>query len=396
MKYKIILKKLVITLSVAGLIFSIAGCSNTSENVSSSSDTDSSELEGAVGKKVSTYEGYLGYGYDIVNSGYYSEEYVNASAPVLDMDSLAAGGYVRIAPMQKTVTNMISGWSFTDILVRLSEYSGLSIDVGFVASANDFYETSVNTNSNSYYVLLNSEIRKQREVINAKKSVYANYLTDNFIEDIDSLSADEILEKYGSYVMTDIQLGGRLVLSYVVENSQEESRQTLDEEVTIAVRDTTEDDLWEDLTTGEDSLDESLIETDDNVAETETEGNSSENAADEDEAQSDIQVDYSNITSMYCYFTGGNIDLSSDATQISSSYTAWADSVDNGSISLINCTSGIWIWDLIDLVDSDKASEVKDAYTNLKDDVYDEVTEEYGEETSGEQSIDEVDNEGTM
>lgn len=51
---------------------------------------------GASGEKVNTYGGYLGYGYNILDSAYYNHKDIKTSHPVIDMDSLAKAGKVYV------------------------------------------------------------------------------------------------------------------------------------------------------------------------------------------------------------------------------------------------------------------------------------------------------------
>ena len=99
---------------------------------------------------------------------------------------------------------------------------------------------------------------------------------------------------------------------------------------------------------------------------------------------------------MYFFHVGGKVNLGSNAEQITANYPAWAKSVQDGYTSFINCTSGIMIWDLIAFVDEDKATSVKNSYYGIQDEVKTEITDEFGEETNGEDPINEVDNAGTL
>ena len=96
---------------------------------------------------------------------------------------------------------------------------------------------------------------------------------------------------------------------------------------------------------------------------------------------------------MHFFSIGGNKNLGSSPSQITANYPSWAQSVQDGQISLINCTNGIWLWDIINLVDKDKATETKNAFYGVKEEVETEVTSEFGDETPGEPSVKEVVNE---
>ena len=314
------------------------------------SDTSSDELEGAVGKKVDEYSGYLGYGYDVANGGYFNEEDVDATAEVLDMDSLAASGYVRVADMNKTDINSFEGESYSELYGYLADYSdlysesGLSKDVAFAGISNTYLDDIEKFNYEDYFFkFYNAEVKTQRDVINAKTSVLKDYLAEGFAEDLEKLSADEILDKYGSYVMTDIQNGGKYVLLWTWAESEDYSAEDV-----YASMDAYLGDYWD--------FESPYIEGNDIEA--------LETMVDEYNNQQ-----MSNITA-----EGGSVTIDgTDPFKALDGYASWADSVNNGSTAFIDCTSGIWIWDIIEQVDSDLAKEVKDAYNEQLEEAFEDV-----------------------
>ena len=356
----------------------LAACGNNAPKTDTSAEADlsdvttvesdsSEDLEGAVGKIVDDYSGYLGYGYDVLHAPYYNEGSVKADAEVLDVDSLAANKLVRVADMNHTEINSYEAETLSEIYANLSKYSGLEVDLLF-GGMEDYMFKNVEFDLSSEYYLkyYQAEVRTQRDIIKAKTSTLKDYLSEEFTEDIETMSAEDILDKYGSYVMTDIQNGGKFLLLYSYD-----AVEGYDAVDFYSYTDEWLGDFWDFDSAYSDDYSESDLES--------------------------MAAAFDGFESTSIVAEGGKVTIDgTNPYKALNKYEAWADSVQNGKTAFINCTSGIWIWDLIDLVDSDKASEVKDAYTNVKDDVYDEVTEEYGEETSGEQSIDEVDNEGTM
>ncbi len=94
---------------------------------------------------------------------------------------------------------------------------------------------------------------------------------------------------------------------------------------------------------------------------------------------------------------GGNIAI--DATDEESAFaqfTQWAQSVQDGNTAFINCTSGIWLWDIVAMIDEDKAEEIKNAFYGTQNEAEVLIKEEYGEPSSGEEKIEVVNNEGTL
>lgn len=67
--------------------------------------------------------------------------------------------------------------------------------------------------------------RVKRIYVNADIALLSNYLADSFINDLNTLSADRLVEKYGTHVLTDITIGGRYNVTYsssIVEETNTE------------------------------------------------------------------------------------------------------------------------------------------------------------------------------
>ncbi len=345
----------------AAMIFSLAACgSSSNSDTAANTDTsdaaavteseavsDGNDLEGAVGKKVDEYSGYLGYGYDVLNAAYFNESDVDATAEVLDMDSLAASGYVRVANMNKTTVDSFEGASYSEVYGYLTGASALGIDYGFGGSLDYIFSGSEIDASDLYaYKLYIAEVNTSRDVISAKTSALKDYLSEGFAEDLEKLSGEEILDKYGSYVMTDITNGGKFMLFWDWANSS-----SYDAEELYAATDEYLGDYWDfDSPYGEE-FEEVDLET--------------------------ILADYADEEQTSIIAEGGSVAIDgTDPFAALDSYADWAASVTSGDTAFINCTSGIWIWDIVALVDSDLADEVHEAYDAQYSSFIDEYVEE--------------------
>jgi len=72
------------------------------------------------------------------------------------------------------------------------------------------------------YGSYNLYISQKRYRFNATADILKNYLTTSFIADLNNLSADQIVAQYGTHVMTDISLGGKLNIMFQSETLNED------------------------------------------------------------------------------------------------------------------------------------------------------------------------------
>lgn len=93
-------------------------------------------LLGVSGSKVLTYEGFLGYGYNLLEAAYYNQGDIKASYPVIDMDALAAAGYVYL---NVNTANAINSCTFISDTTKeysrdISASANLDAKVGLTGS----------------------------------------------------------------------------------------------------------------------------------------------------------------------------------------------------------------------------------------------------------------------
>ncbi|MBB6500690.1 MAC/perforin domain-containing protein [Pedobacter cryoconitis] len=157
----------------------------------------------------------LGYGYDATG------EYGNASASrfkVIDIAKLKLEHPDRvensIAPDQYTTIE--SGANSEDYSRDLSgKFSG-SLDFKlFGGTVYGSYKDSMKA-SNKYSYAHLSQINKQRSVkVNASNDlIIANYLSDAFKSDINTMTPQQLVAAYGTHVLSNIVLGAKLEINY--------------------------------------------------------------------------------------------------------------------------------------------------------------------------------------
>jgi hypothetical protein len=75
--------------------------------------------------------------------------------------------------------------------------------------ANAYFNNKTSYNSKYSFASVNSIFNLKRLYVLASPAVLSDYLTDDFKNKLNTLSADEIIKTYGTHVLTDFTIGGR-------------------------------------------------------------------------------------------------------------------------------------------------------------------------------------------
>nr|WP_320057196.1 MAC/perforin domain-containing protein [uncultured Bacteroides sp.] len=128
--------------------------------------------------------GTASFGYDKMYSGYSSLDYLK-----------------EITNETKVDANMNNGANSTE------KFSG-------TISSNSYFKSTYSYSSKYSFASLDA-IRNIKYIrINDEISRISQYLSDEFVEDLNRLSADRLVERYGTHVLTDITIGGRYKLMF--------------------------------------------------------------------------------------------------------------------------------------------------------------------------------------
>lgn len=134
--------------------------------------------------------GTSSWGYDYMYYGYSSEDYLGNMQKELDVKT--GGNYLAFSGTFNASGSFKSNYEYS------SKYSFASVDAI----------------RNKKYIRINDEIDR-----------LSKYLSSHFIEDLTKLSADRLVEKYGTHILTDFTIGGRYKILYrsVIEHSKDET-----------------------------------------------------------------------------------------------------------------------------------------------------------------------------
>lgn len=217
-----------------------------------------SELAGTMGTLVKPnadgkYGGYLGYGYNVVTGDYFNSGDVGTGAMILDMDTMMKDGFVYEIDKSDTSTSLYMGETIKKYQDNVASTLGLSTSYGlfFSSVSADFsLSTSSSTavSSNSVFIKNQIKIQKKRQLINTADLTYEDIIKYSKKTLVDALNVDTtgytagarqkyyetIFSKYGTHILADIVLGGRMDLNYTYSNKSKKTENDLRMEVNYA------------------------------------------------------------------------------------------------------------------------------------------------------------------
>lgn len=286
------------------------------------------------------YDGYLGYGYNVITKRYYNSLDISLSAPILH--PRAAGGgpqplRIRTERSSHAETTNITGLFAVDYSKKLSAGAGLGLEAGaFKASFNTSFTQEKKVSTSKSFATRRHEITLVREYFDLSSVTAADlkrdYLSPGFRRDVNdpSILPADLFNRYGTHLLMDIRLGGRLELNFMHEKSQTETERSLEVSLEASYQ----------CVSGHASTDQQ------NTAKT-----------------------FSETSTFHGTLIGGAVSTDiSTMEQAQAAYGKWAQSLDPahcphpslafiGTGSLSNPTSVIPVWQLADAADRQKALE---------------------------------------
>lgn len=196
---------------------------------------DENPLQGALGapgRKLESYDGFIGCGYDVINSPYYQSDHVKQCA--LDVDQMAADGliYEDINAQRNTEFVIEAGEDIYSYMNSLAVHAGVKTNSLFGGSLKvDFgLDTSSKVEGQASFAKGSAILTKVKQNVQVGKTteqtIREKYVLEGFREDWllnESVSPTELFENYGTHIMFSVSLGGRLDMSYVYNNIKGDS-----------------------------------------------------------------------------------------------------------------------------------------------------------------------------
>ena len=177
----------------------------------------------------------LGFGYDVTDEYLHPKSVKN---PVLDIEKYEQDYRNRIISGTSSYgfDKMYHGYSSSDYIREITKETkatfsmnyGAETDTSFFSGniTNSPYFKSEYSYSEKYSFASLDAVRNRKQIrINDEISRLSQYLSFDFKEDLNRLSPERIIERYGTHVLTDFIIGGRYKLMFrsVIINTQDAS-----------------------------------------------------------------------------------------------------------------------------------------------------------------------------
>lgn len=177
--------------------------------------------------------------YDVLGMGYdVTGEYLHPMSvrnPILDIAKYKKDYPNRIITGTSSYgfDRMYYGYSSSDYIKNITTETKASFNMNYGSEKDTaFFSGSITNNSflkteysysDKYSFASLDAIRNRKYIrINDEVNRLSEYLSDDFKEDLNRLSPDRIVERYGTHVLTDFMIGGRYKLMFrsVITNSR--------------------------------------------------------------------------------------------------------------------------------------------------------------------------------
>lgn len=214
---------------------------------------ENDSLFGTSGKRLLSYDGLVGHGYNVLTSPFYQSEYVKQC--VLEMEKLAKDGYVYedLKSQRSAEFVMVSGKTLSSYYNHLAFNAGADVKSLFSGSLSVDFNISSKVDEKKSFAKGSSILTKSKQYVDMGNLGIPNlrekYLTEYFKESYllnPEVHPKKLFDIFGTHIMLTVYLGGRLDMSYVYNNVNHEDDMSIGAKVEASygiVSGSTETDL---------------------------------------------------------------------------------------------------------------------------------------------------------
>ena len=173
-----------------------------------------------------------GMGYNLLTAEYFNPGSVKKS-PILDLAKLNSAGLLQEDSDNKTVTDMVAGSSLSEYQKDYSTSMSVSGGAGlFKASVSSNFGSSTSYGSNSVFVTYRANIRKKQYFLGDADpdTLRESYLSASFRKAVDNpkTTPAALFNTYGTHLLAQMGVGGRLDMNYRFDSSSYETKSSLE------------------------------------------------------------------------------------------------------------------------------------------------------------------------
>ncbi len=186
-------------------------------------------------------ESFLGYGFDVVESSSFSDQFVKLSFPIFQRDKLMEQRLVKVDSKKSTVEeiqsdsidNFMEEWNAAlkvDVKSGGKRIGG-SVNIkskysGGSSTAKSKYYHAINIKNQQFYIVMQSDLETYRSIVN--ESFKKDLLSD--------MSPSVFFDKYGTHFITSAVMGGQITSYYLYTSESKKSFHDVSASVSTQVR----------------------------------------------------------------------------------------------------------------------------------------------------------------
>lgn len=195
-------------------------------------------IEGAFSQfqNINVASSYLGYGYDVINSPYMNVKYINPTA-ILDSEKLA-NSKLRLVKINSSDLTSAEGTTMEEFIEECNAKFSLYGKAGKMFSGGISLSFNGSTEAQSYYYFSKSTYSVHKFNIFLTNSVedLRDMLTEEFRRDLENMSAGFLFAKYGTHMIKEAAMGGRIEVDSVYSSSTATSSMQIQADVNAHIK----------------------------------------------------------------------------------------------------------------------------------------------------------------
>jgi len=165
-------------------------------------------------KNINIEASYLGYGYDIINDEYIKKDYINFSAPILDMEKIQ-DAKLKLIKENNAETIEIEGETMESFSEKYSVAMKVYGKAGKVFSGGLALDYVGSSHSNTYTHFYKNilDVKTFNLYLTNSTDELKELLSDEFKNDLLNLHPEALFDKYGTHMLKEVSMGGRIEVS---------------------------------------------------------------------------------------------------------------------------------------------------------------------------------------
>ena len=350
------IKKTILIILSLVLVFSVFGCDssdvndvidNAFENYKNMNSTETGEYKNF--KSINVDSSYLGYGYDVINDPYMDKNTINFSAPIIDMDKIENAKLKMIKENTGDVAEF-EGSSMEELYQSYAVSLNVYGKVGKMFSGGLKFDYSGSSNEKTYWHFYKNiySIKTFNIYMTNTVNEIKNMLSQEFKNDLISMNAEDLFAKYGTHLIKEAVMGGRMEISSTYSSTSSNITSDVDLAVNAHIKFLKSASL------------------------------NMESSASYEAALSNENVQVSTKIKQY----GGALVDTHNREALASNYSKWVESFDQSleyaALSgVVGENSLLGLWDLLPDGYTSRANELKNKFIELSGDAYDELCEQF-------------------